>query len=134
MQYAQEFVTRAKRDISSCDLLTPRAPTAFLIDSPTGRVWLAAKSVFELRPRGRAAGSGAATEASKGGRMTQPADLPVIQASKLELVINAQTARMLGLTVAADVARPRRRGDQISTGLLRLLTAGYGTSRHLAMP
>jgi ABC-type uncharacterized transport system substrate-binding protein len=29
----------------------------------------------------------------------KPADLPVIQASKLELVINHETARMLGLTV-----------------------------------
>ena len=44
----------------------------------------------------------------------KPADLPVVQATKFEFVINHQDRQALGLDVPADAARPRRRGDRVS--------------------
>jgi putative ABC transport system substrate-binding protein len=65
-------------------------------------------------------------------RGARPADLPIEQPTKFELVINLKIAKNAGLRHSAIPPRDRRRGDRIVTLLAAAHGSGSGTSRHFA--
>jgi putative ABC transport system substrate-binding protein len=68
-----------------------------------GRNWVGQGALFSYAPDYIAIGRDAAKYVDRILKGTKPADLPVEQASRLELVINLKTAKALGLTIPPSV-------------------------------
>jgi putative tryptophan/tyrosine transport system substrate-binding protein len=68
-----------------------------------GRNWVGQGALFSYAPDYLAIGRDAAKYVDRILKGTRPADLPVEQASRLELVINLKTAKALGLTIPPAV-------------------------------
>ena len=60
-------------------------------------------------------------------RGANPADIPVEQPTKFDLIINLIIAKKLGVTVPPDTARSRRRGDRIALQFAAVHIAAIGT-------
>jgi putative ABC transport system substrate-binding protein len=72
--------------------------------------WVEKGALFSYGPNFHAVGQNAATYVDKLLRGARPADLPVEQVTRLELVVNLKTAKALGLTIPPSVLA---RADEI---------------------